>query len=118
MFLVFIDRISETSTFFLFYTYPDEEYQNHKKGGEKMKDFQSILEQIALEHGTTPDDVRQEMQLAIDTAFENPSEEEKSIQNMMPFQGTHPTPEELVLHIAMLLQNDNPLRNSQPPPRP
>ena len=80
-----------------------------------MKDFQSILEQIALENGTTPDDVRHQMQLAIDTAFENPSDETKLIQNMMPFQGAKPTPEEFVLQIAMMLQNDDPFYSDQPP---
>lgn len=72
-----------------------------------MKDFQSILQQIALEHGTTPEDVRHEMQFAIDTAFENPSIEAKTVQNMMHFQSARPTPEEFVQQIAMILQTEN-----------
>lgn len=80
-----------------------------------MKDFQEILKQIALEHGTTAEEVHTQMQLALDTAFENPSEETKSIQDMMTFQGDQPTPEEFVLQIAMMLQNDDPFYSDQPP---
>ncbi len=68
-----------------------------------MKDFQEILAQIALENGTTPADILQEMQTAIDTAYENPTKDEKYVQNTMSFPGDSPTPEEFVSHIAALL---------------
>lgn len=36
-----------------------------------MRNFQEILERIAKENGTTPDNVLQEMQRAIDEAFDH-----------------------------------------------
>lgn len=81
-----------------------------------MKCFQKILEQIALEDGTTPEEVQRQMQLAIDTAFENPSEETKSVQDMLTCQGNRPTPEELVTQIAMMLRDHGPFYNSQSSP--
>lgn len=36
-----------------------------------MKDFKEILEKIAKENGTTPENVLQEMQRAIDEAYDH-----------------------------------------------
>lgn len=82
-----------------------------------MRDFQEILEQIAQEHGTTAEEVRSQMQLALDAAFENPSKEAKVIQDMMPFDQRQPSPEEFVQKIATLFQDETPFYTaSQPPP--
>lgn len=65
-------------------------------------------------HDTTPDEVHRQMQLAIDAAFENPSEDTKPLQNMMTFQENPPTPEEFVLQIARMLQDDGPFCDNDP----
>lgn len=39
-----------------------------------MKDFKEILEKIAKENGTTPENVLQEMQRAIDEAYDHHDE--------------------------------------------
>lgn len=70
-----------------------------------MEDFQKILAQIALENGTTPEEVLHEMQIAIDAAYEDPSQDTKTIQNMIT--GAQPTPEELIFHIAMMLHGSS-----------
>lgn len=68
--------------------------------------FQETIEQIARENGITPEAVLTEIQAAIDEAYENPTERERLVQNAM-FQGRRPTPEELVSHIAALLQGNS-----------
>lgn len=55
-----------------------------------MKDFQRIVQQIAEENGTTPDNVLREMELALDEIYEH-------------HKGKRPTPEEFVFEIAMML---------------
>lgn len=68
-----------------------------------MKNFQEILAKIAKENGTTPDHVLQEMQHAIDEAYNHHGADAQPLWDMMTFKGGRPTPEEFVLQIAMML---------------
>ena len=52
-----------------------------------MRNFQEILERIAKENGTTPDNVLQEMQRAIDEAFDHHDADAQPIWDMMTFKG-------------------------------
>lgn len=52
-----------------------------------------ILKHVAEQNGTTLDDVRQEMQAAIDAAWENPDGAE--LQHQL-FPDGKPTPEEFI----------------------
>ena len=54
-----------------------------------MRNFQEILERIAKENGTTPDNVLQEMQRAIDEAFDHHD------ADAQPGSVPHPQPEAL-----------------------
>lgn len=67
------------------------------------KDFQKILDRIAKENHTTPEDVYREMQIAIDAAYDNPDPEVRKNWKSIPFKGDRPTPEEVIHGIGMML---------------
>lgn len=69
-----------------------------------MKQFEKILEKIARENGTTPEHVRREMQRTIDQAYDHQTEASTPLWAELTFRGERPTPEELVLQLAALLQ--------------
>ncbi|MCL2751969.1 MAG: sporulation initiation factor Spo0A C-terminal domain-containing protein [Firmicutes bacterium] len=61
---------------------------------------QSIIEQIAKKNNTAPDEIRREMEIAIDHAWEN------SPQKMRELFKSKPTPEEFILKSVMLANDD------------
>ena len=69
-----------------------------------MKQFEKILEIIARENGTTPECVRDQMQRAIDQAYDHPTEATAPLWTGLGFRDERPTPEDLVLQLAVLLQ--------------
>lgn len=69
-----------------------------------MKQFQKIVEIIARENGATPGEVMAEMQRAIDRAWEERNGQAAPLWAELTFRGERPTPEELVLQLAALLQ--------------
>lgn len=71
-----------------------------------MKQFEKILEKIARKNGTTPGDVRDQMQRAIDQAYDHPADGAAPLWAELTFRGERPTPEELVLQLAALLQKN------------
>lgn len=68
------------------------------------KKFQRILEQIAKEHGSTPEEVYREMQIAIDAGFDNPDPKVQETWKGIPFKGDRPTPEELVMALTKMIK--------------
>lgn len=66
-------------------------------------DFQKILEKIALQHNTTPEEVYREMQIAIDAAYDNDDPQVRKQWEAIPFKGDRPTPEEVIYAIGMML---------------
>lgn len=68
-----------------------------------MRNFQEIIEKIAKDSGTTPEDVLQEMQRAIDEAFCHHDPDAQPLWDMMTFKGERPTPEEFIFQVAMML---------------
>ena len=66
-------------------------------------DFQKILERIAKENHTTPDEVYREMQIAIDAAFDNPDPEIRKRWESIRYTGDRPTPEDVVYGIGMMM---------------
>lgn len=76
-----------------------------------MKDFQKILEKIAKENGTTPEQVLLEMQQAIDEAYRNRNEKTKPMWDMLTYSTGRPTAETFVQQMAELLkEKDHPLQ--------
>lgn len=72
-----------------------------------MKKFQEIIERVAQESGTTPEDVLKEMQYAIDEAYDHHDASSQVLWDMMTFKGDRPTPEEFIYQVAMMLDESN-----------
>lgn len=72
-----------------------------------MKNFEEILKKIAKENGTTPENVRLEMQQAIDAAYAQKDTSVQSPWDALMFESGKPTPEEFILQLAMLLDKGN-----------
>ena len=64
-------------------------------------DMNRIFEQIAREHGTTPEEVRREIQKSIDAAFDHPADDLAAYRlRQTPCKGKRPTPEEFIAYAA------------------
>lgn len=72
-----------------------------------MKNFQEIVEKIARENGTTPEQVLADMQKVIDDAYSNHPGEEAQLWNRVAPGGVKPTPEAFVARIRRILEEDN-----------
>lgn len=60
-----------------------------------------IFEQIAREHRTTPEEVRQEIQQMIDNAFDHPANDLAAYRlRQIPCKGARPTPEEFIAYLS------------------
>ena len=53
----------------------------------------TIYEKIAKKYNTTPEEVRREMQIAIDAGFDNPDPAVQEEWKKMTLKGDRPTPE-------------------------
>lgn len=73
-------------------------------------DFQKILEKIAAENNTTPEDVYREMQIAIDAAYDNPDPEIRRNWENIHFNGERPTPEDVVFSLGMMLAPEDSIK--------
>ena len=56
----------------------------------------TIYEKIAEKYNTTPEEVRREMQIAIDAGFDNPDPAVQEEWKKMTLKGERPTPEEVI----------------------
>lgn len=66
-----------------------------------------IFEQIAREHGTTPEEVRREIQKSIDAAFDHPADDLAAYRlRQIPCKGKRPTPEEFIVYVAQRAMNE------------
>ncbi|NDO47129.1 sporulation initiation factor Spo0A C-terminal domain-containing protein [Clostridium sp. MD294] len=64
--------------------------------------FDIVCKELALEYNTSDRKVKQEMKIAIETAFKNPTTEQKAFQDTIPRKGEMPTYEEV---IDFIIQN-------------
>ena len=71
------------------------------------KQFRIILERIALENHTTPDDVYREMQKAINVGFEHPDPRVREFWQQFTYKGARPTPDDLIFDIVQMLEKGN-----------
>ena len=76
-----------------------------KAGIPMSREFERILQSIAIQNNTTVHAIRREMQAAIDEAFESPDPAARTAWKDIPFRGDRPTPEEFVAHMARKLQS-------------
>lgn len=65
--------------------------------------LQEILQKIAQQNNTTPEEVYREMQIAIDAAFDSPDPQVRKNWEMIHFTGDRPTPEDVIFGIGMML---------------
>lgn len=70
-------------------------------------DFQKILQRIAQQNNTTPEEVYKEMQIAIDAAFDNPDPEVRKNWEQIQYTGDRPIPEDVIFGIGMMLAPDS-----------
>lgn len=70
-------------------------------------DFQQILEKIAKENNTTPENVYREMQIAINAAFDNPDPAVRKAWEQIHYTGDRPTPEDVIYGIGMMLKPED-----------
>lgn len=61
-----------------------------------MRGFQEILDILAKEHNTTPEDVLAEMQRALDEAYDHRTPETQSMWDQLTFPTGRPTAETFV----------------------
>ncbi len=65
-------------------------------------DLQKVLEEVAKNHGITAEEVHKEMQIALNTAWEQPADTQtgESKRKEMSPDDTAPTPEQFIQYIA------------------
>ena len=64
----------------------------------------TIYEKIAEKYNTTPEEVRREMQIAIDAGFDNPDPALQEELKKMTLKGERPTPEEVINYAVKKLK--------------
>ena len=63
--------------------------------------YAKIFKQIAREHRTTPEEVRQEIQQMIDNAFDHPANDLAAYRlRQIPCKGARPTPKEFIAYLS------------------
>ena len=66
----------------------------------------TIYEKIAKKYNTTPEEVRREMQIAIDAGFDNPDPDVQEEWKKMTLKGARPTPEEVINYAVKQLKGN------------
>ena len=67
---------------------------------KKLRIAENALRQIAEREGTTVDAVREEIRAAIAAGRSDPSPAARAFWQSFPCEGSEPTPEEVILHLA------------------
>lgn len=62
------------------------------------------LQKSTTQHNTTPEEVRREMQIAIDAGFVNPDPAVQEEWEKMTLKGDRPTPEEVINYAVKKLK--------------
>lgn len=65
-----------------------------------------VKEKIAEKYNTTPEEVRREMQIAIDAGFDNPNPAVQEEWKKMTLKGDRPTPEEVINYAVKQLKGN------------
>ncbi|HHY27929.1 MAG TPA: sporulation initiation factor Spo0A [Desulfitobacterium dehalogenans] len=66
----------------------------------KGKNFTHIFERIAAEHNTTVEEIRREIETAIQVGFNHPDPKVQAQWAKIPRKGEMPTPDELITYIV------------------
>jgi len=73
----------------------------------KVKKAEKALRQIAEKEGVSVEEVRREIEIAINAARENPDANIQAFWKHIPRKGEWPTPEEVIVHIASMFNEKN-----------
>ena len=70
--------------------------------------MRDVYRKFAEKHGVSIEEVKRDMQLAIDETYKNPKNSEliKKIKDQIQCEEEKPTVEEFVLYIANMVRND------------
>lgn len=71
------------------------------------KDFKKMLRIIANNNNTTLENVYREMQITIDSGFDNPDPKVQELWKQISFKGDRPKPEDVVPYLALLVKHGN-----------
>ena len=66
----------------------------------------TIYEKIAKKYNTTPEEVRREMQIAIDAGFDNPDPDVQAEWKKVNLKGDRSTPEEVINYAVKQLKGN------------
>ena len=66
----------------------------------------TIYEKIAEKYNTTPEEVRREMQIAIDAGFDDPDTAVQAEWKKVNLKGDRPTPEEVINYAVKQLKGN------------
>lgn len=64
-----------------------------------------IFEKVAKQNHTTPEEVRRDIQKAINAGFDDPNPKVQEEWKKMNFKGERPTPEEVIAYMVDRLRN-------------
>ena len=67
---------------------------------KKLRIAENALRQIAEREGTSVDAVREDIRAAIAAGRSDPSPAARAFWQSFPCEGSEPTPEEVILHLA------------------
>lgn len=68
--------------------------------------YHRILQTIAIREGITAEEVEREIQIAIDTGFDNPDRLVRNQWAGISFQGERPTAKEVIDHIVGYIEEN------------
>ena len=67
--------------------------------------MEKIMQEIAKDHGVSVEEVRRELELAIQAARANPDPQVQAQWANIPCKGDIPTPEELIAHLGKTVKD-------------
>lgn len=72
----------------------------------RKEKFSKVMGTIGQKEGISAKEVEREIQLAIDSGFDNPDEKVQAEWAKIPFKGERPTPEEVIEYMCKKLKQN------------
>lgn len=70
------------------------------------KQFETILNRIAIKEGVSVENIRREMQIAIDIGYNNPNIEVQKEWSKVPYKAERPTLEEFIDYASIKVKTN------------
>lgn len=68
--------------------------------------FNGVMRIIGQREGISPKEVQKEIQIAIDSGFDNPDEKVQAEWAKIPFKGERPTPKEVIEYMCKRINEE------------